>query len=113
LLSFITILIFTTNSQAQSKSNVTITNKEKNLVELFKRADLNDVQQIKSRMVITSYEAQIAAVLDNTKQSFEEKKNKIKLLNEEQDKELKEIMGAAQFKAFETARQAQKLKNID
>lgn len=114
LLCVITVLCFVNITEAQTKSNTILSKKETDLVELFKRADLNDDQQIKSRAVITAYEAQISAIKTDATLSINIKKNKIDLLMVEQDNELKEIMGAPQFKAFETGRRVQKdfyLKN--
>lgn len=114
LLCVITVLCFVNITEAQTKSNTILSKKETDLVELFKRADLNDDQQIKSRAVITAYDAQISAIKTDATIAITDKKYKIELLMIEQDIELKEIMGAPQFKAFETGRRVQKdfyLKN--
>lgn len=108
LLCVITVLCFVNITEAQTKSNTILSKKETDLVELFKRADLNDDQQIKSRAVITAYDAQISAIKTDATIAITDKKYKIELLMVEQDNELKEIMGSPQFKAFETGRQVQK-----
>ncbi|MBS4042457.1 MAG: hypothetical protein KGZ59_01445 [Chitinophagaceae bacterium] len=82
--------------------------KEADLIELFKRADLNEEQQAKSRAAMTDYHNQALATKADASLSAEEKTTKIKLLSEEKENKLKEIMGEFQYKAFETARKAQK-----
>ncbi len=85
--------------------------KEADLVELFKRADLNDDQQTKSRAVIAEYSTQSKVVKADELLSVDVKKIKLKELSTIRNNKLKEIMGDAQYKAYEAARKAQKDAN--
>ena len=117
-LSCICIISLTTITSAQvsnTKKELTkeqqetlAARKEADLIELFKRADLNDEQQAKSRAVMADFSLQATAIKADNTLTNEDKTAKIKVLSEAKENKLKEIMGEFQYKAFVTARTAQK-----
>ena len=82
--------------------------KEANLVESFKRAELSEEQQKKAREIMAESSAKNKEVKADTKLTEEEKKVKFKANADDKNAKLKELMGEAKYKAYTQAQKALK-----
>jgi hypothetical protein len=82
--------------------------KESDLVEAFKKADLNDEQQKNVRETLDASNEKSKAIKSDSKLSEDEKKAKLDEVYKERNEKLKEIMGEMKHKAYKQAQKAQK-----
>lgn len=81
---------------------------EADLAEAFRRADLTPDQEKKAREIMAEASAKNKDIKMDAKLSEDEKKAKMKEVNDAKNDKLKEAMGEPKYKAFQTARKAQK-----
>ncbi len=82
--------------------------KEANLVEAFKKAELTDDQQKAARSVLDASNEKSKAVKNDASISEEDKKSKLDEVYKEKNEKLKEVMGEAKHKVFKQTQKAQK-----
>ncbi len=85
--------------------------KEADLVELFKRADLTADQEKQVRAAMDEASAKNKVIKSDAALSEDDKKAKMKEVSDAKNAKLKEIMGADKYKAYNTAKKAQKEAN--
>jgi hypothetical protein len=82
--------------------------KEAQLLEAFKKADLTEEQQKKAREIMDAAGDKAKAIKTDAKLGEDEKKMKFDEINKDKNDKLKEAMGEVKYKAFQQARKYQK-----
>ena len=95
-------------SAATAQPQMSKEQKEANLVESFKRAELTEEQQKKAREIMAESSAKNKEVKADTKLTEDEKKVKFKANADEKNAKLKELMGDVKYKAYTQAQKALK-----